>query len=150
MALKDSRPKLIIAGLPGSCPRTFHWGQCDLFSTKIKLNHVMNFNFDFNPCCPEDFSQTYFPKGGCCNPLRIINIEGHITINLLPVYRYGHLHSIDTKISTNHYCMTSLWRHNVSTPSKIEKWSFCVSNIGKNWFLRKKNRKNVPCSWNFC
>ena len=22
-----------------------------------------------NPCYPEGFSQTYFPKGGCCNPL---------------------------------------------------------------------------------
>ena len=22
----------------------------------------------FNPCSPESFSQTYFPKGGCCNP----------------------------------------------------------------------------------
>ena len=22
----------------------------------------------FNPCSPEGFSQTYFPKGGCCNP----------------------------------------------------------------------------------
>ena len=48
------------------------------------------------------FSQTYFPKVGCCNPLWIINTEGHITLNLLPVYRYGHPLSIDTKISTNH------------------------------------------------
>ena len=23
----------------------------------------------FNPCSPEGFSRTYFPKGGCCNPL---------------------------------------------------------------------------------
>ena len=49
-----------------------------------------------NPCSPEGFSQTYFP------PLWIINTEGHITLNLLPVYRYGHPLSIDTKISTNH------------------------------------------------
>ena len=55
-----------------------------------------------NPCSPEGFSQTYFPKGGCCNPPWIINTEGHITLNLLPVYRYGHPLSIDTKISTNH------------------------------------------------
>ena len=55
-----------------------------------------------NPCSPEGFSQTYFPKGGCCNPLWIINTEGHITLNLIPVYRYGHPLSIDTKISTNH------------------------------------------------
>ena len=65
-------------------------------------------NGHINPCSPEGFSQTYFPKGGCCNPLRIINNEGHITLNLLPVYRYGHLLSIDTKISTNHLRMTSL------------------------------------------
>ena len=23
---------------------------------------------NINPCSPEGFSQTYFPKGGCCNP----------------------------------------------------------------------------------
>ena len=60
----------------------------------------------FNPCYPEGFSKTYFLKGGCCN--RIINTEGHTTLNLLPVYRYGHPLSTDTKISTNHLCMTSL------------------------------------------
>ena len=56
-----------------------------------------------NPCSPEGFSQTYFPNGGLLQPpLWIINTEGHITLNLLPVYRYGHSLSIDTKISTNH------------------------------------------------
>ena len=56
-----------------------------------------------NPCSPEGFSQTYFPKGGLLQtPLWIINTEGRITLNLLPVYRYGHPLSIDTKISTNH------------------------------------------------
>ena len=55
-----------------------------------------------NPCSPEGFSQTYFPKGGLLQPPWIINTEGHITLNLLPVYRYGHPLSIDTKISTNH------------------------------------------------
>ena len=34
-------------------------------------------------------------------PPWIINTEGHITLNLLQVYRYGHPLSIDTKISTN-------------------------------------------------
>ena len=63
----------------------------------------------FNPCYPPGF----FPNS-------------HITLNLLPVYRYGHPLSIDTKISTNHSSMTSLWRHNVSTPTNIEKWTFCV------------------------
>ena len=58
--------------------------------------------FPFIPCSPEGFSQTYFPKGSSCEPPWIINTEGHITLNLLPVYRYGHLLSIDTKISTNH------------------------------------------------
>ena len=61
-----------------------------------------------NPCYPEGFSQTYFPKGALqlrgvvATPPWIINTEGHITLNLLPVYRYGHRLSIDTKISTNH------------------------------------------------
>ena len=42
-------------------------------------------------------------RGGLLQPLWIINTEGHITLNLLPVYnRYGHPLSIDTKISTNH------------------------------------------------
>ena len=57
---------------------------------------------NFNPCSPEGFSRTYFPKGGLLQPPWIINTEGHITLNLLPVYRYGHPLSIDTKISTNH------------------------------------------------
>ena len=26
------------------------------------------FAYIINPCSPEGFSQTYFPKGGCCNP----------------------------------------------------------------------------------
>ena len=55
-----------------------------------------------NPCYPEGFPQTYFPKGVVATPLWIINTEGHITLNLLPVYRYEHPLSIDTKISTNH------------------------------------------------
>ena len=56
----------------------------------------------FYPCYSQGFSQTYFPQGGCYNRPWIINTEGHITLNLPPVYRYGHLLSIDTKISTNH------------------------------------------------
>ena len=31
------------------------------------------YSFSLNPCSPEGFSQTYFPKGGCCNPPWIIN-----------------------------------------------------------------------------
>ena len=55
------------------------------------------------PCFSWGFSQHIFLRGGCCNPpSRIINTEGHITLNLLPMYRYGHPLSIDTKISTNH------------------------------------------------
>ena len=61
------------------------------------------FKLIVNPCSPEGFSQTYFPKGGLLQPpFWIINTEGHITLNLLPMYRYGHPLSIDTKISTNH------------------------------------------------
>ena len=51
-----------------------------------------------NPCSPEGF-----PKHIIATPLRIINTEGHITLNLMPVYRYGHLFSVDTKISTTTY-----------------------------------------------
>ena len=48
------------------------------------------------------FSQPYLPKGELLQPLRIIYTEGLITLNLLPVYRYGHPLSIDIKVSTNH------------------------------------------------
>ena len=50
------------------------------------------------------FPKHIFLRGGgvVATPLWIINTEGHITLNLLPVYRYGHPLSIDTKISTNH------------------------------------------------
>ena len=59
--------------------------------------------YRFNPSSPEHFSQTYFLKGGCCNPPQIINMEGHITLNLPPVYySYGCPLSTDTKISTIH------------------------------------------------
>ena len=48
------------------------------------------------------FPKHIFRRGAVATPLRIISTEGHITLNLLPVYRYGHPLSIDTKISTNH------------------------------------------------
>ena len=82
--------------IPESCENSFMDYQ--EFQNKLRKGLF------FNPCSPEGFFQTYFPKGGggCCNPLWIINTEGHITLNLLPVYRYGHPLSIDTKISTNH------------------------------------------------
>ena len=71
-------------------------------AAQVKIVHYTSGNF--NPCSPEGFSQAYFPKGGGLlqPPLWIINTEGHITLNLLPMYRYGHPLSIDTKISTNH------------------------------------------------
>ena len=55
-----------------------------------------------NPCYPEGFPKHIFWRGVVATPLQIINTEGHITLNLLPVYMYGHPLSIDTKISTNH------------------------------------------------
>ena len=58
---------------------------------------------EVNPCYPEGFFPNIFSEEGVvATPLRIINTEGHITLNLLPVYRYGHPFSIDTEISTNH------------------------------------------------
>ena len=48
------------------------------------------------------FPKHIFLRRGFCNSPWIINTEGHITLNLLPVYRYGHPLSIDTKISTYH------------------------------------------------
>ena len=80
----------------------FLWWNDVRSSKHIVEKNFNNIMYNLNPCSPEGFSQTYFPKGGCCNPPWIINTEGHITLNLLPVYRYGHSLSIDTKISTNH------------------------------------------------
>ena len=108
------------------------------FANDMYIKMIKPITAIFNPSSREGFSKTYFPKDGC-NPLQIINTEGHIILNLLPVYRYGYLLSIDTKINTNHLLMTSLWRHNVGTSSKIKKWSFCVYNIGRNLFLREKS-----------
>ena len=45
------------------------------------------------------FSKHIFQRA---TPLHIINTEGLITLNLLPVYGYGRSLSTDTKISTNH------------------------------------------------
>ena len=35
-----------------------------LLDRKGRLARVIG----FNPCSPEGFSRTYFPKGGCCTP----------------------------------------------------------------------------------
>ena len=45
------------------------------------------------------FPKHIFLRGVVATPLWIINTEGHITLNELPVYRYGHPLSIDTKIN---------------------------------------------------
>ena len=87
--------------------RSFHnvllkYGHENAEMQKRKFDDV-TLQYSINPCYPEGFSQTYFPKGVVvATPLWIINTEGHIILNLLPVYRYGHPLSIDTKISTNH------------------------------------------------
>ena len=44
-------------------------------------------------------------KSNCYRELKFngeVDTEGYVTLNLLPVYRYGHPLSIDTKVSTNH------------------------------------------------
>ena len=57
---------------------------------------ISQLTFKINPSSPEHFSQTYFPKGGLLQPpSTIINMEGHVTLNLLPLYSYGCL-SIET------------------------------------------------------
>ena len=43
------------------------------------------FTYNFIPCFPAGFSQTYFLKGVLDTPLQIINNEGHLTLNLRPV-----------------------------------------------------------------
>ena len=64
-------------------------------------------SFYLNPSSREHFFPNIFSEGAvAAAPLWIINTECHITLNLLPVYSYGHplspALSIDTKISPNH------------------------------------------------
>ena len=80
----------------------FYHSLCNIAKPANTFSYIAYFLQNINPCSPEGFPQTYFLKGGCFNPPWIINTEGHITLNLLPVYRYGHRLSIDIKISTNH------------------------------------------------
>ena len=44
--------------------------------------------FYVNTCYPEGFPKHIFRKGVVATALRIINTEGHITLNLQRVYRY--------------------------------------------------------------
>ena len=41
------------------------WQKCH---KKTMFRERKAFTMGINPCSPEGFSQTYFPKGGCCNP----------------------------------------------------------------------------------
>ena len=77
-------------------------------SSDLRHKKILLESLTINPCSPEGFSQTYFPKGVVTTPSGLSILLGHITIDLLPVYNYGYLLSIDTKINTNHLCMTSL------------------------------------------
>ena len=69
----------------------------------LQVNHFQMKMFQLTLVLLRVFPKHIFLRGGLLQPpLWIINTEGHITLNLLPVYRYGHPLSIDTKISTNH------------------------------------------------
>ena len=70
-----------------------------MWSSKMKWNS--------HPKCHTLVILRVFPKhilwrGVVATPFQIINTVRHKNLNLLPVYRYGHPLSIDTKISTNH------------------------------------------------
>ena len=70
----------------------------------LPANYVANPNEEgkltvLRSICPNIFSKG---GGGCYNPLCIINIEDHITVNLLQVHIYGCPLSIDTKLNTIH------------------------------------------------
>ena len=78
------------------------------------------------------FSEHIFRRGG--GPT-IINMEGHITLNLLPLYRY--------RWYQNKY---RLLMYDVTTaqPQKFRNWHFaCKMYKGKNWFLRKNSWKHA-------
>ena len=72
---------------------------------------------------------TRSPKGGCCNPLPgIVCTEQLIHLYLLPVYRYGPLLSIDTKMST----IKLQKRHcDVINSARPRKYG-CIENIQEN------------------
>ena len=67
-------------------------------------------------------------------------------IYLLQIKSYGSSLSIDTKISTNHPHMTSLWGHNASMLRKIGKYSERAYRIGQNLFFSQKNHRNMQFS----
>ena len=62
------------------------------------------------------------PKWGCCNPLRF-SLLNAIYSFIYNQCSFGFRLFIETKISTNYLRMTSLWRHNVSMPMKIWRYS---------------------------
>ena len=60
-----------------------------------------------------------FTQVGCCNH----------PFYFLPMFSYGSLLSIDTKISTNHLRMMSIWCHNVNMTMKIGRYAWRICQI---------------------
>ena len=102
-----------------------NWKQ---FRTCGKMHPVVTplSNFiHFNPRPPEPFSVARLPKGGFLQLPWIFDNKRPIPLCLLALYSYGSPLSIDTKISTLHMRMTSLWHHNISATSKFwANWKY--------------------------
>ena len=100
--------KLINLSTPSSSWLVDQKQYFDYFDPQLKslleFNAILEFlgQFALTLVLLRVFPKHIFLRGVVATPLWIINTEGHITLNLLHVYRYGHPLSIDTKISTNH------------------------------------------------
>ena len=104
-----------------------------------KLKHSLPWLYSlfYIPRPPEVFFATCPPKGAVATPS--LDFLHRMP---MPVYRYGPLLFIDTKMSTIELHMTSLWRHKASTPSEIWmhlKYTWTLTKI--NFSLKKVVQK---------
>ena len=91
---------------------------------KFQVRNIIVLWSKVNPHPPDVFFFKHILQSGGGGELLqlppwVFYTERLIPLYLLPVYRYGPLLSIDTKISTIKLHMTSLWRHKISAPLQI-------------------------------
>ena len=110
----------------------------------LKWHAYLMYMFHFHPRPPKIFSIKRPPKGGCCNP----------SLDFLPALfpnvcyqciTMGLLFPLSGQKSTIRLLMTSLWRYNVSAPSKFWKYSQTLKIYAKNRqnSILAKNRRNM-------
>ena len=85
---------------------------------------------------------------GSCNTHRfsIINREGPMMLYLVPMYRSWFPLCISTKISTNNFHVTSLWRHileNDKNRKKMQNSFFNIKSCGSVAKFSKNEQVNI-------